>query len=143
MTVIAWDGKTLAADRQINVGEMKYRSSKIEKLDNGEVIAWNGCIDAGLVLAQWYKDGADPKKFPYDPKDNAMTDLVVADSSGVRAYCQSPHPHIPDGPMAWGSGALAAKAALKMGGNAVTAVSVTCDVSNSCGMGIEHYTVRE
>lgn len=141
MTVIAWDGNTLAVDMQINKGELKYRSSKMERLDTGEVIAWSGLIDAGLILAKWYKDGADPEKFPYNPKDESFADLVVAGSDGVKVYCQSPHPHIPDGPMAWGSGALAAMGAMKMGADAIRAVGIASEVSNSCGMGVESYGV--
>lgn len=141
MTVIAWDGHILAADRQINSGELKFGSSKIEKLETGEIIAWNGYIDAGLTLAKWYKNGANCENFPFDPKDKAMTELIVAGKAKVTYYCQSPVPNKVYGPMAWGSGALAALAVMKMGGDAIKAVEITCEVSNSCGMGVEYYTV--
>lgn len=142
MTVIAWDGKILAADRQINTGELKHAGTKIKRLDTGEVAAWNGIIDAGLILLDWYENGARPKDFPFDPKDEAMTDLVIASANGVKWYCQSPHPHhTSDGVMAWGSGALAASAILRTGAGAIRAVEITCEVSNSCGLGVDYYEV--
>lgn len=42
MTVIAWDGNILAADRQCNVGDTIYSVRKLWPLDGGGAIAATG-----------------------------------------------------------------------------------------------------
>jgi ATP-dependent protease HslVU (ClpYQ) peptidase subunit len=140
MTVIAWDGKILAADRQINVGETKYESSKIKRLSNGDIVAWCGCIDAGLILCDWYEQGTD---FPFDVKDQALTDLVVVTKRQCFTYCQSPHPHkIESKFMAWGAGSDFAIGAMAMGATAREAVKIASKHCSACGMGIDWYEAK-
>ena len=60
MTVIAWDGKTLATDRMANDGSQKWESSKAwYDTSEGEVVIITG---VGLLayikqLSEWYTKG--------------------------------------------------------------------------------------
>ena len=62
MTTIAWDGKTLAADRKGEYGNLKLEVTKIFRLEgtkrpdfmNGAVLfAWAGTYQAGLAVKSW------------------------------------------------------------------------------------------
>ena len=57
MSVICWDGKSLAADRQATDCDMPISTVKIRKIESGphigHVIAWTGCDASGTYLADW------------------------------------------------------------------------------------------
>lgn len=63
MTVIAWDGCTLAADKRASSGGIARTVTKIERHE-GCLIAMTGCWDTGAEMREWFKAGADPEKFP-------------------------------------------------------------------------------
>ena len=140
MTIIAWDTRTIAADKQINCGDAKYPGSKCRQLEDGTILAWAGCIDAGLILAQWYEDGADPEKFPFDVKDKALADLIVVTPDGrCFSYCQAPYPVEHTAFAAWGSSIQAALCCMELGAGAVKAVEVVSKYSTGCGFGVDSY----
>lgn len=143
MTVIAWDGKIFAIDKQINHGSTKRPAHKCEKLNDGTIIAWSGAIDAGLILANWYKNGSIEKNFPFDVKDDALADLVVVKPDGeCFAYCQSPHKLKYDSPfIAWGSGMEIAMAVMDLGHTAIEAVEMACKYNDGCGFGMDVFEV--
>lgn len=56
MTVLAWDGTTLAADKRALSSGLSRRVTKIFKVDDALVgIAGTRCI--GLEMLEWYKRG--------------------------------------------------------------------------------------
>ena len=144
MTVIAWDGKFLAVDKQINNGESKFSGTKIKRLEDGTLLAWNGIIDAGNILVDWYENGADKEKFPFKVEDKALADLVVVSPEGkVFCYCQSAFPHTFDSPfMAWGIGRDAAMGAMEMGSGAILAVKIASKYVDGCGFGVDYFDVQ-
>jgi hypothetical protein len=142
MSVIAWDGQTIAADRQATNEGLAFTTTKMRRIKRDghipEVIAWIGDQDAGEMMAQWYEFGANPTDFPVCQKDkDDWARLIVADQYGVKLYERYPVAiRIEDEFSAWGSGRDFAIAALYLGKTAREAVEVACALSIGCGNGI-------
>jgi hypothetical protein len=138
MTVIAWDGKSVAVDKQGNFGELRQATTKFKKLPTGEVLLWGGTAENGIAMADWYARGADPKDFPPEQRTDSWSRLVVVAKDKVLHYEQMPIPQrIEDSFCAWGSGRDFALGALAMGADARKAVEVACRFCTSCGIGID------
>ena len=142
MTVIAWDGKTLAADRMAVWSGMQATVSKIRRIETGEILAWSGSQDCGLILADWYECGADPTKWPDFQKDkDDWTRLIIARKDGIHCYEQHLIPLRFDNLfLAWGSGRDYAMGAMAMGADAIKAVQIASQFDTGCGNGVEHFT---
>lgn len=143
MTVVAWDGVTLAADKQATMFGLKTRVTKIQKV-NGELLF--SCGDFGYVkqMVKWYENGADPEKFPECQKDKEdfVTLYVVKKNKEILCYEKTPHPFVIDEPFfACGSGRDYAIAAMSLGHNAVTGVEIAIRFETSCGLGIDTLTL--
>lgn len=140
MTVIAWDGKTLAADRQATNSGMRYAATKLFRLSDGSVAAGTGTLAAVLVMKAWYEAGADATKYPECQKSNDdWCRLVVAKPDGSVFYYEGLPVAIPSEsvPAAWGSGRDFAMGAMLAGADARRAVEITGMVSTDCGLGID------
>lgn len=139
MSVIAWDGKTLSADRQSTNAEMRVSVSKMRKTDDA-IIAWTGAYEYGLLLAQWYIDGAQTDKWPAFQRTDKWCRLVVATKQGVVEYEQEPVAQPVSAEFfAWGAGRDFAMGALAMGATAQQAVEIASRFNVYCGVGIESH----
>lgn len=142
MTVITWDGKTLAADKQGTTSDMRVVVTKIKRLPSGAVVAWCGTQEGGLEMAQWYVGGADPTKWPAAQSAPDWTRLVVAENGKVVYFETRPIPQPLKEPFhAWGSGRDYAMGALAMGADAKKAVEITSQFCTTCGMGVDSFEV--
>lgn len=141
MSVVAWDGRTLAADKQSVAASKLSTCTKIRKIKNGEVLAWTGDMDKGLLLAKWYEDGANPEQWPEFQKDKERwCRLIVAFRGNVKIYEQQPvSMRFEDAFSAWGAGQDFAIGAMAMGADAKKAVEITNEFSESCGKGVDAY----
>lgn len=63
MTTIAWDGETLAADKQMTVGSLTMVSQKIIK-HGSQLIGKARAAELTEYMSQWYLRGRDVDKFP-------------------------------------------------------------------------------
>lgn len=144
MTVIAWDGKMLAADKMAVSFGVCVTTTKIRRLASGEVLAWCGDQDAGELLAKWYADGKDLCKWPDIQKDkDSWCRLIVADTNGARFFERQPiSVEVEDQFAAWGSGRDFALAAMYLGKNAREAVEVACLFESSCGNGVDAFILK-
>lgn len=136
MTVIAWDGKTLAADKQSSVANVRVPTLKIYR-HGKELIAKSGCSVVTAELLNWYKSGQVKSEFPSSKgRDGSM--YVFDDSGIVRQYYDS---HIPalyhTNTFAAGSGSDFAFAAMHCGKTPSEAVLVACHFDTSCGLGVD------
>jgi len=143
MSVVAWDGKAVAADKQATCSSMRFTVTKLRRLGTGEVLAWTGDLDSGVLLAQWFEDGADPAKWPKCQEDkDQWVRLLVFSSAGARFYERQPVAvAIEDRFMAWGSGRDYAVGALACGKTAREAVEIAARFSTECGMGVDEEVV--
>lgn len=141
MSVIVWDGKTLAADKQASSGNLIRTQTKIFR--HGDLlIGGAGTTTSVEALRNWVLGGCDPEKFPKLPTDAGHTDLWVINRNGViRKFEDSPFPvSYDDKVFAEGSGRDFAYGAMAMGADAVTAVKVAIRYDKHCGGGIDVLT---
>ena len=133
MTVIAWDGIALAADRRaVNCG-LARTVCKIERV-NGMLIGMSGDHGAAAEMLKWFASGGD---FPAKARDDIAT-LLVVDHSGVHLYTTGPEPmNVLDRHMAIGSGRDYALMAMHLGKSAKEAVELACLFDINCGNGVD------
>lgn len=144
MTVIAWDGVTLAADRRSVVSGTIRTVTKISRHPTRcELMAISGSFSDGLEVQNWYVSGAAPDSFPATCRqtDN-FSRLIVISVDGVRCYEGAPIPiKFDDRHNAFGSGCDFALAAMHIGCDARRAVEIACALSSECGDGIDTLTL--
>lgn len=143
MTVIAWDGKTLAADKQATNNGLKLVVTKIMKAEiNGvkSLVAVAGDMAQALNVVNWLINGGEFPASQHSADD--WQPIVIINRRGVFKYEQSPQPILYEGPyFSMGSGADVAMAAMHLGKAAEEAVELACALCASCGMGIDTLTL--
>lgn len=136
MTVLAWDGTTLAADKRAVSFGLILTTTKVFR-HGGAIFGITGDGALALEMRAWYVAGADPEKFPPAAREDKAT-LIVADARGVHEYVTGPYPRLVEDKFgAWGSGRDFALAAMAMGRNARDAVELACRFSADCGNGCD------
>lgn len=140
MTVIAWDGTTLAADKASTIAGLRLTVTKVFKV-YGKLIAFSGDANDAMQLLAWFKAGADPATYPKALERNETAGYVF-DGSCVLKYTKSAHPErIEDKLFAAGSGRDYALAAMHLGFDAKRAVEVACHFDSGCGNGMDTLTL--
>lgn len=136
MTVIAWDGNTLAADRMCNSNGLATEMEKLKTLSDGRLVAVWGTAVYFHSLIEWLEAGALPLNFPRMP-DEGWAGLVEVKPDRVNYYENNPHPLTVTGEfMAWGYGREFAIGAMAAGADAVAAVNIASRHCVYCGNGI-------
>lgn len=143
MTVIAWDGTTLAADRMVTSGVLSFATTKIFSLEH-EVIGVAGDSAHSVALYRWRKSGADIEKYPKPIKEDDFAKLIVINKDGLfESGGASPYLIKNENKMAaYGCGAEMALMAMSMGKTAKEAVIATCELNVFCGMGVDAIDVK-
>src|SRR6185503_13075151 len=144
MSIVVFDGKTLAADcLAVNSG-LRMKVNKIFREPNGTLLAFTGQLDAGLIMVKWFQDGADLACYPPFQAKEDWTRLIVVHPTGeVVVYEQHPVGYREERSYAaWGCGRDFAMGALAMGADARRAVEITNELSEGCGFGIEACDLR-
>lgn len=144
MSTVAWDGKTLAADRQCNNGDLKSPTSKIRRLPDGTLLACTGNLGAGRILMKWYEDGQVQADYPTanQEKDALFARLIVVKDGSVSQYetfyvpIPLIHPFF-----AWGSGRDFAIGAMANGAKATDAILIASQFDINTGLGVESFDV--
>lgn len=77
MSVIAWDGNKIAADRQIEANGIRKKVSKLFVMKDGSCASFVGNYDCGLVLVDWLNNGADVAKWPECQKRTGRPILLL------------------------------------------------------------------
>lgn len=143
MTVVCWDGATLASDRQLTVdGELKGLTRKIARSRNGTICGASG--DAALCnkAIEWVLGGMKQDRRP-SAGNGEDVDLIVVLPNGNallaldNALTMEP---LPRKQWAIGSGAQLALGAMAMGATAERAVQVASSLSVNCGGGVDILT---
>ena len=146
MSVVAWDGKTLAADKLGLYGCVTSATTKLFYSNNGGAVAFVGTLENGLALVDWYMRGSNKDEWPDSQKDdNNWSVLIVAEPGvAVHFYERLPFPQkVEDRFCAWGSGKEFAIGAMAMGADAKTAVEVAIAHCDSCGIGVTSIEVNQ
>lgn len=142
MTVIAWDGRTLAADkRAVSGGGIARVVTKIVR-HGPQLLGITGDWDTGAEMRQWFMDGARAADFPAKAREDKAT-LVVVDADGIRTYASGPYAMwIEQVKCAWGSGRDFAEAVMWLGHDARRAVEAACHFQTDCGNGVDVLPLR-
>lgn len=132
MTVIATDGRTIAADTLMCYSNERAtaRVQKLVRLDR-HIFAITGSPILN-ALVDWYFGGARPKNKP-DVLDE-WTLLVIDPEGRMSLYSHAkPYPGPVKAPFAMGSGGEYALGAMYAGAPPVEAVEIACKLSVHCG----------
>lgn len=139
MTVIAWDGKTLAADkRAINNGFKGGTVTKVHRWQDG-LCAFAGDLDVGMQMVDWLRNDRTAANYPKQQQEkNACSLLVINRDGTAHRYESTPVPLLMENTQqAMGSGRDYALAAMHLGYDARRAVEVACALDSGCGNGID------
>lgn len=148
MTVIAWDTKTLAADRRCHDGTdaiVGYRT-KLVRIDADRIGGFSGTQPIGQMLIDWVRAGASIEAFPKEAKEKEdRTTLMVIHRSGrIELYCNFPYPSVLDnGRAAAGCAAQEARVAMHCGKTAAEAIEVAALFDPWIGGGVDTLTFDE
>lgn len=147
MSVVAWDGKWLAANTTSISSGLKTKTIKTRCVEkNGKtaiIYAWVGDISVGRMLAEWHEKSKRSQDFPSVDKDDGATLIIVS-----RHMCSQLSSHQPsmvpiDGAFeSWGSGFQVAMGAMYMGASPMNAVRAANSLITTCGGGIEYYNLE-
>lgn len=139
MTAIAWDGRTLAADKRSTDHRGRVCTvTKIMRSACGALIAGAGNADTIGELREWWLAGATPEGFPPSARASDAELWVVCPDGSLLNYVSAPHPtRVHDSTMVAGSGGDVARGVLHMGGDARQAVEAACVYRGDCGDGID------
>jgi len=143
VSVVAWDGRTLAADRQSTNHGNRSEVQKLWRAANPlTALAVTGGIAEGLAMVEWYKAGADPASYPAFQNDSGRwTRLIVVTETELLEYEQ---PSTPirwrrQDKRAWGSGRDYAIGAMAAGASAREAVEITNAHCTETGFGVSTF----
>ena len=140
MSVVVWDGKSLAVDRGATDGFTMWELEKAWEIGD-EVVTGVGPLDVILRLVTWYRGGCGADAFPRSAQD---AELIIASPVGLRRITSASPTQINHGLnlCAFGAGRDFAYGALAMGATAEQAVKVACRFSVSCGHGAQVFHLR-
>ena len=144
MTVIAWDGKTLAADKRAVQGSLIRTTTKIFRSQRVKaLLAYAGEAAGGNEMVFWFESGAVARDFPEKQRDpDKWAGLLVVYRDGtLHRYEHTPHPVVfEDATHALGSGRELALMAMHLGKTAKEAVELACLFDSGCGNGVDTLT---
>lgn len=139
MTVVAFDGHTLAADKRAErAGAGHAVVTKVHKI-NGCLVAIAGSYDVGMQLIHWFQNGCIEEQFPErQSEDNEASLMVITPERRITFYERTPVPLVfEQQKTAMGSGRDYALAAMHLGFDACRAVEVASAFDVYCGNGID------
>lgn len=139
MTVIAFDGRTLAADKLACSGDTRQTTTKIFRCGEG-LIGITGDLSVGMEMLAWFQEGAAKADFPksnLDPGKGCCL-IVIRPDASVWSYESGPFPFRLEGPFhAFGCGREAALVAMACGKSAYEAVELANMFNTGCGNGVD------
>lgn len=144
MTVLAWDGTSLAADKQATEGNTRHLTTKIKRIDKGRfkgyLVGGSGMTSQVNHMIAWFELGAEPETFPkYQDHDEFSAQLLaISPDKVVLRFDINPLPCVfHDTHYALGNGREVALGALAMGATAQQAVEIASKMCEGCGMGVD------
>ena len=141
MTTIAWDGRTVAADRQGCSSHMRLSGSYNKLMQVGDTVyAFTGTLPYMQAMVDWHRAGAKPDKLPKSLRDSdngGGGDLIVFKDGRCFSYTvEIPFADEQFAPAAFGSGFSFAIGALLAGVSAWGAVEVASKLDCYSGGGV-------
>jgi ATP-dependent protease HslVU (ClpYQ) peptidase subunit len=142
MTVIAWDGKTLAADKRAESCGMKRSRTKIFRLATGQLMGYSGDTCVGLAMKDWIESGCLPESFPAAQAAQDHGNCILITREGVVVYDNTRFAlPVSESFCAFGSGRDYAVAAMHLGKSSREAVEIASMFDVYCGDGVDELTL--
>lgn len=140
MTTIAWDGRTLCADRQLTTSGVRYETTKAHRLKDGSLFASCGTLENNVAVRQWLNGGDDK---PSIDKDDDFDGVLIKPDGTAWMLNKKLHLIAIESPyFSTGSGRDFALLAMKLGKTAREAVELACELDIWSGMGITELTIE-
>ncbi len=138
MTVLAWDGKTLAADKRGTTYGLNFTCTKLFRVGPDMLVGVHGELCRGLELVDWVRSGKDPQRHPKQDKDDATYLLIIHRGGRIeRIESNGYGVTVEEKQFAEGSGRDFAIAGMHLGLNAAEAVALAAKFTSSCGNGVD------
>lgn len=135
MSTVAWDSKTLAADKQC-CSNFKTRAKKVFRLSDGRLFGGAGTFEQVLAVRAWLDEGGDkPERL-----DDFTGILVDLDGTAYRLEERLIRDRILERCHAIGSGAPFAITAMALGKTAREAVRIAAGFDPLTGGGVDVLT---
>ncbi len=148
MTVIAFDGKSISADKMAVESGLIRKCTKIFLIRHftyGKcIVAISGDLAGGHQLIKWFNAGEEAKDWPENQKTDNWSRLIILSKDGLFLYeqlCQKIF--IEDQVFACGSGRDFAMGAMLQGASAMSAVAIASRLCDSCGEGIDTFSLKD
>lgn len=141
MTVIAYDGKTLAVDRRCVAGDRFFPGTKFT-LWKGHVFLYCGTRSAAEQVTRWAMSGRRANRWPACQSTDDFAVVVFGKPDGTVARYERYPIELAELAqiVAYGTGAEAAMGAMHNGADAAAAVYAAARVSFTCGDGVDGFT---
>ncbi|WP_028449689.1 hypothetical protein [Chitinibacter tainanensis] len=148
MTTVAWDGKTLAADRQVTYGNQRFEIKKLFVIGDGKLLmAGAGTADDLKLFASWLEDSFADNELLFGGETPEIDDLqaIVINTQTGESYLYGEKlvPIEIKAPFAIGSGGDFAMAAMKLGKSAKEAVELASEIDIFSGFGVDYVDVNK
>jgi hypothetical protein len=144
MTVIVFDGKVLAADRQISDGAYKRPGTKIFRLPSGDLIGMAGSVRRAMALLDWAYKGFQIDSYPELKDKDDWTEMLRIKPDGTILDYEDAWPMLMEqDTYVIGSGAPYAQTALYLGNDAVRSVEITNALTHTCGLGVSSLRLHD
>lgn len=138
MTIIAWDGETLAADKRVVNSSMARTTTKIKRIGDVLVgVSGNACHIGELF--KWVENGCIDADYPKFQNSNDYSLMLMIRDRKILLFEQSHLPfEIENKFTAIGSGRDYAIAAMHLGKSAVESVEIASLFDVYCGNGVDY-----
>lgn len=143
MTTVAWDGVTLAADREAGYGAIKFVTHKLHRVA-GYMFAGAGAAEDVDAIARWLKSGADTKE-RLGLSESTIAIAVDMKSGQPLLICGKETPSVRKlraKQFAIGCGSDFVLAAMVLGKTAPQAIRLAEKHISGTGLGVDSYTVK-
>jgi ATP-dependent protease HslVU (ClpYQ) peptidase subunit len=144
LTTIAFDGRTMVADKRSVYGDCIHIVTKIFRAGDC-LVGGAGEFAFILAMVEWVRLGRDPTQFPASQRDREdwQPTMVVEPGGQILIYERTPHP------IRWerrfgaiGSGKHYAMAAMLMGYTAREALDVAAQLDPGTGNGTDSLALQ-
>jgi hypothetical protein len=145
VTVIAYDGRYVAADRRVTTDSGMIGVSCKLDIHEQQVLTTCGPSDHGEALVIWFKDGKNPAAFPFPKHGEREAYLYVfGKDQPVMCFQTWPAPVLfAMREFAAGTGGDVARTALHLGRDAREAVRLANELNCYCGGGVDYIDLHE
>ena len=143
MTTIAWDGKSLAADKRATIGGLYRATTKIHRVGSF-LIGYAGNGAQSREMLAWARGGFRKQAFPDGQRntENSIALLVIRPNGVIQVYEHTPFAiEYEDKQFAIGSGRDYALVAMYLGKSAEDAVCIAAEFDPGTGNGVDVLTL--